>query len=140
VLYPLAAELVRRYGDTLLDVGEDFGDKLLDKGADAVAASAVGALIGWLKARAGKHKATELVDRAQAAIAAPSDRAALDKLAASIADVTGDASAELEALVRVAERAAAVTVTNIRFGAVKSGVYVEGGGNAQITRLDVEIN
>jgi hypothetical protein len=40
LLQSLAATLIRRYGDDLLQEGEDLGEALVDKGTDAVASAA----------------------------------------------------------------------------------------------------
>ncbi len=139
ILYTLAAELIRRHGGSLVDAGEALGQKLLDKGADAIAATAVGGLLGWLRARAGRDD--QLDEATRGVIAAPDDdQQAISRLAAEIRAVVGPATAEFAALVHVAEHADAIVVTNIRFGAIKSAVYVETGGTAIIPHLDVEIS
>lgn len=136
-LYSLAAELITKHGSSLSDAGEALGQKLLDKGSDAIAATAISGLLGWLKARAGKGKQFDSATRR--AIAAPEDERALSLLRAEISSAVGSALSEFEALVRVAEQADAVVVTNIRFGGVKTAVYVEGGGTAVVPHLHVDI-
>lgn len=137
LLYPLAAEMIRRYGGDMIEVGEGLAEKILEKGEDAIAAGAVGALVAWLRARAKRPEALE--EKAQAAILHSSDEEALAALADEIEEVAGGAIPELQALVETARAAASVSVTGIRFGGIKSAVYVEGGGSAHIGRLDVDI-
>lgn len=141
LLYSLAATLIRRYGNDLLRGGDEVADAIIDKGTDAVATAAVGSLIGWLKARGrSRERANELERAAGAAIAKPDDEEALRVLSTVIEGVTGEATAELEALVAVAERAASIAVESIRFGGVRAGIYVEGGGFAHIERVDVDMS
>lgn len=137
LLYSLAATLIRRYGDDLLRGGDEVADAIIDKGTDAVATAAVGSLIGWLKSRG---RANELERAAGTAIAKPDDEEALAALSKTIESVTGGATAELAALVAAAERAASIEVESIRFGGVRAGVYVEGGGVAHIERVDVDMS
>jgi hypothetical protein len=120
-----AARLIAGHGDDLLDASGDLASKLVAKGTDALAGTAVAGLIGWLKARSG-DKRSSLEESSLAAVTTKDD-ANIDALARDIQAIACGAERELQTLVDVAGQAAACTITNIQFGEIKAGVFVAGG-------------
>ena len=135
----LCARLIAAHGEGLLDAGEDLACKLVDKGADALAGSAVAGVIGWLRAHARGEQGGEFEAAARAAITGR-DEASEKQLAGVIERVAADAPGELAALVRVANDASAASITHIQFGDIKAGFVAQSGSTQHIQDQTFTVN